>query len=121
MSKREVLIPPRAGLTLPGEITRTSWSLPEGMPFEQWQACGQALVEIEGAVQWWLGDWWTHGERLYGERTKAVQELELNYETVRQYGYVSSHVETGDRSPVLSWKHHLIVAPLTPARQGLPV
>lgn len=113
-------IVPRAGLSLPGKITRTSWVLPKKMSFEQWSACGAALVEIGSAVQWWLGDWWTYGEHAYGKRIEAVRDGlfgEYSFGTLATYGWVARQLETSIRIETLSFAHHQHVAPLAPAEQ----
>jgi len=108
-------------LRLPGTLTRTGWELPKKLPFEDWIACGQSLGKIEVAVQWWLGDWWAHGEHAYGDRKAQFEEggplEELNFSTCKVYGWVARRVETFNRLNVLSWKHHFHVAEMSPAQQ----
>ena len=41
----------------------------------------------------------------------------MNFQTVMQYGSVARSVKTCERSQVLTWSHHLFVAPLSPAQQ----
>lgn len=110
-----------AGLSLPGQITRTGWILPKGLSFEDWQTCGAALSKIEGSVSWWLGDWWAYGEHAYGERKALFEEggplAELEFQTVRVYGYVANNVDPNQRSSKLTWTHHRHVADLPPAQQ----
>ena len=123
---RDVVVPqaqqatPR-GLSLPGTMTKTGWQLPAGMTIEEWVECGRSLEKIEGAVQWWLGDWWRYGEHEYGERVAALQEggpLEgMNFGTLRNYAWVAGAIETSRRRDVVSFGHHQAVASLTVARQ----
>jgi hypothetical protein len=90
------------------------------MEFEQWLTCGQALIEIEGAVQWWLGDWWSYGEHGYGDRVKALEEGSLgdrSFGTLRTYGWVANKVPTSIRIDALTFAHHQHVAPLPPDQQ----
>ena len=42
----------------PGTFSPTGWTIPEGLTFEEWIGRGKGLSVFEGAVQWWLGDWW---------------------------------------------------------------
>jgi hypothetical protein len=60
-------------LNFPGKVSRTGWQLPDKLELDQWTTYGRALSQIEGAMQWWLGDWWVYGEHAYGER-KALFE-----------------------------------------------
>jgi N6-adenosine-specific RNA methylase IME4 len=121
MSKSVRLLKPK--LNLPGTRSGTEWQLPEAMDVQQWVSCGRLLLSIEGAVQWWLGDWWRHGEHAYGAR-KALfepgQPLEdMNFDTVRTYGWVANSVETSLRRDVLTFEHHKHVAALPADQQRL--
>lgn len=114
---------PQPALIMPGRRTRTSLELPPGMPVEDWVACGQLLGSVEGSVQWWLGDWWAYGEHAYGARKALFEDgaplEELEFNTVRQYGTVARHVESDDRSSLLSWKHHLFICGMSPGLQRM--
>src|SRR6266566_1314067 len=109
------------GLNLPGKVTSTSWQLPTRMSEDQWIACGLGLNKIDGAVQWWLGDWWAYGEHTYGSRKALFAEGEplenMNFQTVREYGTVARAVKSEERSSLLTFAHHHNVAPLPPAQQ----
>lgn len=79
--------------------------------FDEWQDCGKRLQIMEGAVQFWIGDWLNFGEHAYGEKyAQAVNETQA--ETWQHYAWVSSHVETCTRVQDLSWSHHREVAKL---------
>ena len=108
-------------LILPGRRTRTSLELPPDMSLEGWIACGQVLGSVEGSVQWWLGDWWAYGKHAYGERKAFFEEggllKDMNFETVKQYGWVANKVAACERSHILSWYHHFVIADLPPDKQ----
>jgi DNA methylase len=112
---------PPLPIKLPGVISATGWQLPKGLSFEQWAAAGQALMGIEGAVQWLIGDWWAYGEHKYAQRKAATESggllEDLNFETAMNYGVVARAIETSRRREVLSFKHHTEVAALTPSQQ----
>jgi len=62
-------------------------------------------------MQWWLGDWLNYGERQYGEMySQAIEEVNLDYGTLRNFKYVSSRIELSRRRDKLSWFHHREVA-----------
>ena len=70
---------------------------------------------MEGALQWWIGDWWNAREP-YGERVEQVKErLNLKIETVRQYAYVAKNVSI--RIETLTFGHHQVVAAFEPEEQ----
>lgn len=99
----------RGGFSLPKafqcEASRLTVS---GDPtFQQWEECGETLRTIEGAVQWWIGDWLNYGEHAYGEKyAQAVSETEA--ETWRIYAHVANNVLI--RINNVPWSHHREVA-----------
>lgn len=109
------------GLNVPGRLSATGWHLPKTLSQEEWLDCGQALTRIEGAVQWWLGDWWAYGEHEYGARKALFDEggplEDMNFHTIREYGTVARAVKSEERSSLLSFAHHHHVASLSPAQQ----
>jgi N6-adenosine-specific RNA methylase IME4 len=109
------------GVSVPGTLTSIGWQLPDGLPEGQWISAGLCLQRIEGAVQWWLGDWWAYGEHAYGTRKALFEEggpmEDMNLRTVEDYGWVAQNVATTERSVVLSWYHHRCIASLSPAQQ----
>lgn len=91
----------------------------QNVSFEVWQAYGEGLKRVEGAIQWVIGDWLNFGEHAYGEKYSQALELwpETEYETLKKLAAVSNRVEKGNRLPLLSWTHHFQVAYLEPAEQ----
>lgn len=91
---------------------------------EEWRELGQALKQVEGSVQFWIGDWARFGDKkgFTGKYTdpKVYDELEeltgLSRRTLQEYKQVSekvSTVRTGD----LTFNHHKEVAKLPPDKQ----
>lgn len=80
----------------------------DGKPsFEEWEQCGIQLRTIEGAVQFWIGDWLNYGEHEYGEKyAAAVDSTEADRWMV--YAHVADRVLFRNKN--LSWTHHLQVA-----------
>jgi N6-adenosine-specific RNA methylase IME4 len=65
------------------------------------------LSEVEGAVQWWIGDWWAFGvDRQYGDGESIAEAVGLNYATVRSYASVARAYELSSRLDNLSFSHH---------------
>jgi N6-adenosine-specific RNA methylase IME4 len=104
-----------------GSFTSTSWTAPKSLSFERWHDIGARLSKVEGAIQWWLGDWWAHGEHAYGERVAELGEggalAGMNFGTIMNYGWVASSIETSRRREVLFFNHHEAVASLTSKQQ----
>ena len=95
----------------------TALTLPEGLPFDQWQAFGEVLGRAERSVQWWMGDWWRYGDRAYGERAAQALDSRFSFQSWMDAGWVAGAVETSRRREVLSWSHHKEVAALGPDEQ----
>lgn len=101
-------------LALPGAVTATSLVLPAKLSFEEWEAAGQVLRQVERSCMWWIGDWWAFGDHKYGERAAQATEGAA-FQTMADAGWVSRKFETSRRREVLSWSHHREVAALKPA------
>jgi hypothetical protein len=93
------------GLTLPPSLTAT-----------ERESVGLTLSRIGSAYRWAVADFLNYADK-YGEQTKFAEILSLKPETVRNWCYVASRVETSRRRDVLSFSHHQEVAPLTSNEQ----
>jgi hypothetical protein len=104
-----------------GTITMTSWKPPEKkLTVVEWKEALTAVTPVTRNVAWVIGDMWAYGERRgYGERSKALEEsgLALSLQTVMDYGWVARSVKASLRNEALSFQHHKVVAPLSPAQQ----
>ncbi len=91
--------------------------LPPGLPFDRWQAVGEALCHMERNIGWWLGDWWRYGERTYGEAAALAAPTGYALGTVKNAAWVANRFpESSRRRDDLTFKHHQEVAPLEPRR-----
>jgi site-specific DNA-methyltransferase (adenine-specific) len=103
---------------LPGVLTETSYTLPEGLNLGEWLAIGETLQRMERSVMWWLGDWWRYGERHYGEYASQASKDAIKdatgytYDSVRNAARVAERFEIGRRLPDMPWSHHQAVAAL---------
>ena len=98
------------------EFSKTGLTLDPRLTYGQWGDIGDQLNQIEGAIQWWIGDWLNFGEHKYGEMyAQAVDETQGN--EWRKYKYVSNAVELFRRRNNLSYSYHAEVASLEPDKQ----
>lgn len=105
-------------LGVPGTLTETGYSLPEGLSFEMWEAIGEHLQRVERCSRWWIGDWIAYGERKWGEMyAQAIETTGHSYGSLANAVYVSSRIDISRRRENLSWSHHQEVAALEPADQ----
>jgi N6-adenosine-specific RNA methylase IME4 len=105
-------------LGLPGDWTPTAWIAPEGLQFEDWKAIGPILRDMEGAVHWWIGDYFNYGSRQWGKMYDAVAEATgFAAETIRVDRWVAERIKNVARATDLTWAHHKVVAALGPEEQ----
>jgi N6-adenosine-specific RNA methylase IME4 len=103
---------PMAG-SLPGRATLVGLELPENLTEAEWQDVGRALHRVERSVMWCIGDWWTFGERRYGERKRLVTSDGWDgpsYGTCRDAAWVAERFRMSDRSDKVSWMVHRALA-----------
>jgi N6-adenosine-specific RNA methylase IME4 len=101
------------GLTLPGLLTATSWTVPS-MTMDEWIECGRVLDKVETGAAWWRGDWWNaHG---YGEKAFVAEDAGTSYQRFANCGWVCKRFEFSRRRENLTFYHHEVVAAL-PHRQ----
>lgn len=91
----------------------------EGQPtFEQWHEAGKWLKYVEGAIQWWIGDWLNYGETRWGEMyTQALEETDYAKGTLRNQKYIADKIPPSRRNDKLHYSHHIEVASLEPEQQ----
>lgn len=100
------------------EFTPTSLKVIGSPTYEDWEAIGQQLGYIEGAVHWWIGDWANYGEHHWGEMyAQAIDETGFAYQTIADDKWVAGQVNFSCRQEKLSFKHHVAIAPLEPEQQ----
>jgi site-specific DNA-methyltransferase (adenine-specific) len=109
------------------KFEKNSLLIDESVSIDEWKELGQNLRQIEGCVQFWIGDWARFGDKkgFTGKYTdpKVYDELEeitgLERQTIRVYKSISENVDTNQRLTDLSFNHHREVAKLTPEKQEL--
>jgi N6-adenosine-specific RNA methylase IME4 len=106
------------GVDTTGQLSRTGWSAPEQLSQNRWLEIGKNLALYEGAIQWWLGDWWAYGDqRRWGDGEEIAEQIGIDYSTIRIYAVVARSVSLLRRRNNLTFGHHREVAPLTPEQQ----
>jgi DNA modification methylase len=107
------------------KFEKNSLLIDESVSIDEWKELGQNLRQIEGCVQFWIGDWARFGDKkgFTGKYTdpKVYDELEeitgLDRSTIQTYKSVSDNVESLLRNKDLSFNHHKEVAKLPPEKQ----
>jgi hypothetical protein len=105
------------GCVMPG---RTGLQFSRPISFSSWELIGSQLSLIADSSAWWLGDWLVYGERKYANRYKrAVERTDLDYQTLRNYAWVSRRFPLARRREKLTFGHHAEVAALPGPEQDL--
>lgn len=98
-----------------GELSKTGWDLPARMTEKQWGEAGIALSRVEGALMWWIGDWWAFGEHKFGDKRATVDSEEWEgpaYQTCKGAGWVCEKFEMVRRRTILPFSFHKEVCAL---------
>jgi len=103
------------------KFEKTGLIISEDTTIQEWQELGQSLKKIEGAVQFWIGDWARFGEKKgFYTDSKVYDQLEeitgLERHTLQNYKGVAE-LTSSRRREDLSFSHHAEVAKLNPDKQ----
>lgn len=95
-------------------LTPRGLMVSEGASFEEWQQVGLVLRQLQGSIQWMIGDWVAHGETVWGKTIPQIAEaFGYKVKSVVNFAYVARHVEMSIRmDKPLEFGHHALVAPL---------
>ncbi len=111
---------PRLG-RLPGEqvlMSGVGLRISNDLSFEEWEKAGRQLSGIVDSSSWWLGDWLVYGKKNFSDRyVRAIRAAGLQYQTLRNYAWVSRRFDLTRRRSRLSFQHHAEVASLPTEEQ----
>ena len=86
--------------------------------YEDWMALGDFLWQVEGSLQWLIGDWIVMGESVYGQTYEQIAAVTgYAIPTLYDYAYVAANVQFSVRTENLSFGHHKLIAALSPEDQ----
>jgi hypothetical protein len=101
------------------QFNKNGLTIKKDLSVEDWLSLGNTLETMQGAIQWWIGDWLNYGEQRYGETyTQALDASKYSYETLANIKWVAKSIESSLRSESLSWSHHKEIAPLPKRKQS---
>jgi hypothetical protein len=99
-------------------ISDVSWRAGEDMSFSEWQEYGRRLGVMGRSAGWWIGDWLTYGNHVFGERyVRASRITGYDSQTLMNMAYVASRFDVARRRGKLSWSHHAEIAAMEPEEQ----
>ncbi|GGV41536.1 hypothetical protein GCM10010245_65460 [Streptomyces spectabilis] len=100
--------------------TKVGLQMPAGLTFEDWERAGRQLSGIVNSSSWWLGDWLVYGKDHYTDRyQRGIRAAGLQYQTLRNYAWVSRRFDFSRRRAALSFQHHAELASLPVDEQEL--
>lgn len=101
------------------EFTETGLTIKDGITINDWLKLGKTLDTMQGAIQWWIGDWLNYGEKKYGEMySQALSDSKYGYQALADMKWVASRIKFSLRKESLNWSHYKEVAGLTPKQQS---
>jgi hypothetical protein len=98
--------------------TKLGLQIPAALTFDEWERAGRQLSGILDSSSWWLGDWLVYGKDHYADRyQRGIRAAGLQYQTLRNYAWVSRRFALHNRRAALTFQHHAELASLPAAEQ----
>jgi hypothetical protein len=116
---------PDRGAGIPGTnehavvMTRVGLQITQQLTFDTWELAGHRLSGVVDSSTWCLGDWLVYGKRTFPDRYHhAIRTAGLQYQTLRNYAWVSRRFSLDRRRSTLTFQHHAEVASLPTDEQN---
>jgi len=101
------------------ELSKTNLTFKREVSKDEWMGVFKALKQVEGCVQFWIGDCLAYRQQKWGMYDDIAEETGMDKQTLKDTKWVSQAVETSLRKDNLSFNHHKEVASLAPEKQEL--
>jgi len=101
------------------ELNKTNLTFKRDVSKDEWMSVFQALKQVEGCVQFWIGDCLAYRQQKWGMYDDIAEETGYADRTLRLVKETAEKIESGRRLPELSFSHHVEVASLPPEKQEL--
>lgn len=101
------------------ELSTTNLTFKRDVSKEEWMDVFKALKQVEGCVQFWIGDCLAYRQQKWGMYDDIAEETGMAMNTLREYKHISEAVKSDVRTSDLSFNHHKEVASLPPEKQEL--
>ena len=101
------------------ELSTTNLTFKRDVSKEEWMDVFKALKQVEGCVQFWIGDCLAYRQQKWGMYDDIAEETGMDKGYLRDIKYVADNVELSRRKDNLSFSHHVEVASLPPEKQEL--
>ena len=97
------------------ELSTTNLTFKRDVSKEEWMDVFKALKQVEGCVQFWIGDCLAYRQQKWGMYDDIAEETGYETKALRNIKYVADNVELSRRKDNLSFSHHVEVASLPPS------
>lgn len=101
------------------ELSKTNLVFKRDVTKEEWMDVFKSLKQVEGCVQFWIGDCLAYRQQKWGMYDDVAEETGYETKALRNIKYVADSVELSRRKDNLSFSHHSEVASLSPEKQEL--
>ena len=101
------------------ELSTTNLTFKRDVSKEEWMDVFKALKQVEGCVQFWIGDCLAYRQQKWGMYDDIAEETGMDKKTLWEYKNVSQSIKPSARAEQLSYTHHREVASLPPEKQEL--
>lgn len=101
------------------ELSTTNLTFKRDVSKEEWMDVFKALKQVEGCVQFWIGDCLAYRQQKWGMYDDIAEETGMDKSTLATYKSISQNVKPLLRNKELSFNHHKEVASLPPEKQEL--
>ncbi|MEI6534603.1 MAG: hypothetical protein WCN98_04620, partial [Verrucomicrobiaceae bacterium] len=93
------------------------------LSFEEWRDVGRLLGQAVSKMKFFVGDWLVYGDTHFKKGPvakriaskaydEAINATGLDRATLHNYAHVARRVAKAQRSEILTWEHHKVVAKL---------
>jgi len=101
------------------ELSTTNLTFKRDVSKEEWMDVFKALKQVEGCVQFWIGDCLAYRQQRWGMYDDIAGETGYDKGTLQNIKSVSQKINPNFRNENLSFAHHQQVASLPPEKQEL--
>lgn len=101
------------------ELSKINLSFKRDVSKDEWMDVFKALKQVEGCVQFWIGDCLAYRQQKWGMYDDIAEETGYDKGTLKNIVSVTKSIETSLRRDDLSFSHHQEVAKLTPEKQEI--
>ena len=105
---------------MPGVVSHaTALSIEVELGFNEWKRLGETLQNVTERGVWALGDHRVYGDRYEADYPDGVAAYDASSRHVRECAQVARAFPRGERSPHLTWFHHLVLVTVRDHRDRL--